>query len=249
MKSFPPLSIAVLLLLLGLNNSIAAPTWSTNLARAQAQARAEGKTVLINFTGSDWCGWCMKLRKDVFLKPAFAAYAETNLVLVEIDFPKRKPLPPEVQKANQQMAQQFQVEGFPTLVLLNSNGTRLSNVNYANGGTRTFLAEVEKILRPPSDIPPMKPASKKVATPKRLQPSTTAVQTNRADLVLSRITGTKKKRQAVINNTTFTAGQTATVKLGIERVKIRCVEVRERSAIITINGQRETRELRLTGGI
>lgn len=229
-------------------SSSAAPAWSTDLAKAQTQARAEGKAVLINFTGSDWCGWCMKLRKDVFLKPDFAAYAQTNLVLVEIDFPKRKPLPPEVQKANHRLEQQFQVQGFPTLVLLDRNGARLSNVNYANGGTRTFLAEVEKILRPPSDIPPAKPAGKKPATPRRYQPATASIATNQPALTLSKISGKKSKRQATINNTTFTAGQTATVTSGKTQLKIYCVEIRERSAIVTINGERQKRELQLASG-
>ena len=240
MKLSPLLSI-IAFFLASMLNSNATPVWSTDLAKAQAQARAEGKAVLINFTGSDWCGWCMKLRKDVFLKPDFAAYAQTNLVLVEIDFPKRKPLPPEVQKANQRLEQQFQVQGFPTLVLLDRNGARLSNVNYANGGTRTFLAEVEKILRPPSDIPPVKPANKKPATPRRYQPATASAPTNQPALTLSKITGIKKKRQAVINNTTFAIGQTATVKSGTNQVKVSCVEIRERSAIVTINGDQQKR--------
>jgi len=246
---FSPLPSVIALLLASILSSIAAPVWSTNLAKAQAQARTEGKAVLINFTGSDWCGWCMKLRKDVFLKPDFAAYAQTNLVLVEIDFPKRKTLPPQVQKTNQLMAQQFQVEGFPTLVLLDSNGTRLRNVNYANGGTRTFLAEVEKILRPPSDIPPAKLVNKKPATPKRLQTAAASKQTNQSRLVLSKITGTQKKRKAVINNTTFMSGQTATVKSGTDNVKIYCIEIRERSATVFIIGQREKLELQLASGI
>src|SRR5262245_29058985 len=58
--------------------------WYTDLSQAQAQARIEGKRVLIHFTGSDWCGWCMKLHKDVFQKAEFASYAKSNLVLVSV---------------------------------------------------------------------------------------------------------------------------------------------------------------------
>lgn len=248
MKLFPLLTIA-LLTLLNLARADASE-WLTDLNKAKAQARTERKAVLVNFSGSDWCGWCMKMRRDVFLKPAFTNYAASNLVLVEIDFPKRKPLPPEVQKANQQLAQQFEVQAFPTLVLLGADGNRLGNVNYANGGPRTFIAEVEKLLRPPSDTPQPKPTLRKPATPKRVTPTTaTSAPTNRADLVLSRIVSTKKSRQAVINNTTLAAGQSATIKVGNERVKILVVEVRERSAIVSIQGQREKRELRLANGI
>ncbi len=248
MKLFPLFTTTALLLLAAISSDGSAG-WSTDLTKAQAQARAEGKAVLVNFTGSDWCGWCMKLRKDVFLKPAFTNYAQTNLVLVEVDFPKRKPLTPAAQKANQQLAQQFQVQGFPTLVLIDSTGNRLGNVNYANGGPKSFITEVEKLLRPPSDIPQPKPATRKPAAPKRVQPSTASAQTNRADLVLSKIVSSKKKRQAVINDAVLSAGQSATIKVGNERVKILVVEVRERSAIVTIQGQRERRELRLATGI
>src|SRR5882762_3146601 len=77
----------------------AAAAWLADLPKAQAQAKAQGKFVLIHFSGSDWCGWCLKLHKEVFLKPEFEAYAKSNLVLVEIDFPKRKPQAPVLQKA------------------------------------------------------------------------------------------------------------------------------------------------------
>lgn len=149
------------------------PVWTTDLPAAQARAKAEGKAVLLNFTGSDWCGWCIKLRRDVFLKPEFEAYARTNLVLVEVDFPKRKELPPEMQKANRRLAQQFQVQGYPTLILVDASGTKLGAVNYGNGGTRSFIAEVEKVLRPPLPVEPAaaKQPTKKTVPPKRYQPA------------------------------------------------------------------------------
>lgn len=147
--------------------------WTTDLAAAQARAKAEGKAVLLNFTGSDWCGWCIKLRRDVFLKPEFESYARTNLVLVEVDFPKRKELPPEMHKANRRLAQQFQVQGYPTLILVDASGSKLGAVNYGNGGTRTFIAEVEKVLRPPAPVEPgaAKQPAKKTVPPKRYQPA------------------------------------------------------------------------------
>ncbi len=168
-------------------------TWATDLPKAQAQARAEGKAVLVNFTGSDWCGWCIRLKRDVFLKADFASYARSNVVLVEIDFPKRKRLTPEAQATNRRLAQQFQVQGYPTLVLLGADGTRLGNVNYANGGTRTFLAEMEKILRPPPDPIVVKKAPAKVPTPKRQRVTEASPKS-----------GTKTKMRPVAERTTVT---------------------------------------------
>src|SRR5580765_2149435 len=71
--------------------SIHAASWLTDLNAGQAQAQKEGKFVLVNFTGSDWCPWCIKLRQEVFTQPEFESFASKNLVLVEIDFPKRTP--------------------------------------------------------------------------------------------------------------------------------------------------------------
>ena len=142
-------------------------SWSADLPQAQAKAKAEGKSVLIHFTGSDWCGWCMKLRKDVFTKVEFEQYARSNLVLVAIDFPKRKLLPPTAQAVNQRVAEQYQVQGFPTLILVAGNGDRLGTVNYGHGGARTFLAEVEKLRNPPPEVPFEKPRTPQTNTPRR----------------------------------------------------------------------------------
>jgi protein disulfide-isomerase len=142
-------------------------SWSADLPRAQAKAKVEGKSVLIHFTGSDWCGWCMKLRKDVFAKLEFEQYARSNLVLVAIDFPKRKLLPPMAQAINQRVAEQYQVQGFPTLILVGSNGDRLGTVNYGHGGARTFLAEVEKLRNPPPEVPFEKARTPQTNTPRR----------------------------------------------------------------------------------
>src|SRR5262245_30005189 len=98
---FPKLFSVLVLVVFSLKPATAAVSWLTDLPAAEAQAKAEGKFVLINFTGSDWCGWCMKLRKEVFLKSEFNDYAKTNLILVEVDFPKRKPQPAPLQQANQ----------------------------------------------------------------------------------------------------------------------------------------------------
>ena len=98
--------------------AIARLDWLTDFDAAQARARSENKPLLIDFTGSDWCPPCIRLRKQVFSKLEFADYAAKNLVLLEVDFPKRKTLPPTQQAANDTVARKFGVEGFPTLILL-----------------------------------------------------------------------------------------------------------------------------------
>ena len=96
--------------------------WQTDLPKALVQARAEKKLVLLNFTGSDWCSACKVLDNEVFDQAEFAAFAQTNLVLVEVDLPNRKVLPPALLAANQALNTNYDVEGFPTLIALKPDG-------------------------------------------------------------------------------------------------------------------------------
>jgi thioredoxin-related protein len=116
---------AVLLSSLALSMSAAEAKWFFDLPEAQAIAKREKKLVLMDFTGSDWCGWCIRLRKEVFLTPEFNAYARSNLVLVEIDQPRYKPLSPELLETNSRLVEKYGANGFPTLVLLSSTGEEL----------------------------------------------------------------------------------------------------------------------------
>ena len=114
--------------------------WGDNYQEALATAAKENKKVLLDFTGSDWCGWCIKLKKETFNQPQFKEYADKNLVLVEIDFPQGKSLSAEVKKQNDALQEQYHVEGFPTIVLLNSQGKLIKqNSGYLAGGPKAFI--------------------------------------------------------------------------------------------------------------
>jgi protein disulfide-isomerase len=118
--------------------------WMTDLPKALAKAKAEDKHVLLNFTGSDWCGWCIRLHKEVFSKPEFAEYANKNLVLVEVDFPNRKKQSAELKKANNALQEKYGIEGYPTIVILNKEGKLTGKTGYVPGGPKPFIASVEK---------------------------------------------------------------------------------------------------------
>ncbi|HZE56338.1 MAG TPA: thioredoxin family protein [Chthoniobacterales bacterium] len=104
--------------------AFAASDWETDYTKALAKARAENKHVFLDFTGSDWCGPCISLRKQVLSSKEFAAYAAKNLVLVEIDFPQRKKQSAELKKQNEKLSKQYGIDekGFPTIVLLDPAG-------------------------------------------------------------------------------------------------------------------------------
>lgn len=132
----------LLSLLLAASTTVAFATeWQTDYKKALAQARAKNKQVLLSFSGSDWCGWCIRLKKEAFDKPAFKNFADKNLVLVDVDFPRAKAQPDAVKKQNDSLQKQYRVEGFPTLVLLDSNGKILGkpHVGYLEGGAEGVI--------------------------------------------------------------------------------------------------------------
>jgi protein disulfide-isomerase len=126
--------------------SAAEGDWLTDLPKAQAQAKAEKKMVLMDFNGSDWCPPCKALRKNVLSTPEFMDYAKKNLVLVDVDFPRQKEQSKELKQANEQLAKKFAVEGFPTIVVLSSDGKELKKtVGYDGQSTQDFIAGLDKL--------------------------------------------------------------------------------------------------------
>jgi protein disulfide-isomerase len=137
LRFFPSLLASIALTLLP---ALAGEGWGTDYNAALASALKENRNVLLDFTGSDWCGWCVKLKRDTFDQPAFKEYADKNLVLVEIDFPQGKSQKPEVKRQNDALQQQYQVQGFPTLVLLDPQGKIIKQQSgYIPGGPKGFI--------------------------------------------------------------------------------------------------------------
>jgi thioredoxin-related protein len=121
--------------------------WITSYEQGQQEAKANNKLVLLDFTGSDWCGWCKLLDREVFSKPQFKEYASRNLVLVEVDFPKSKTMSDAIRIQNVQLAQRYQVQNFPTIIVLNGDGQIVGALGYMKGGPDAFIAVLEKIRK------------------------------------------------------------------------------------------------------
>jgi len=118
--------------------------WLTDLPKAEQQAKAENKLVLMDFTGSDWCPWCIKLDKDVLDQDAFADYANKNLVMVLVDFPNKNPQSDALKAANAALGQKYNVNGYPTLVLVKPDGSVVwTQVGYAEGGPSALISQLE----------------------------------------------------------------------------------------------------------
>jgi thioredoxin-related protein len=122
--------------------------WVNDYKRAQQEAKASDKFILLDFTGSDWCPWCKKFDKEILSQSQFKDYARENLVLMEVDFPRAKLQSPELKKQNQELARQYQVEGFPTVVVLSGDGQKLWQYDgYFPDGPAAFIAQLEKLRK------------------------------------------------------------------------------------------------------
>ena len=119
--------------------------WFTDFKAAEKKAAAENKPLVLDFTGSDWCGWCIRLDKEVFSQWEFVDYAAKNLVLVKLDFPNEKKLPEAEKKQNEALAEKYGVLGFPTIVVLDSKGSKIGQLGYQKGGAVPWIASLEKI--------------------------------------------------------------------------------------------------------
>ncbi len=135
--------------------------WQTDMVKANEISKASGKPIFAFFTGSDWCGWCHKLQKDVFAKQSFIDWAKKNVVLVELDFPRKKQLTPELTQQNMGLQQALQVQGYPTIWLLyltknkddkNFSISTLGSLGYPRGAELgkeevQFLNDADAILK------------------------------------------------------------------------------------------------------
>ena len=121
-------------------------SWLTDLDEGIKVAKAEKKAILVDFTGSDWCGWCIRLKKEVFDQKEFAA-ATKDFVLVELDYPQKKQQSAEVKAKNKALAEKFGIEGFPTILLLDSNGVPFAQTGYEAGGPVKYLAHLADLSK------------------------------------------------------------------------------------------------------
>ena len=100
--------------------------WLVNVDEAYSVSQKTGKPILANFTGSDWCGWCKRLTKSVFIHDEFKEWAEKNVVLLELDFPRRKQLPQAIKQQNESLKRAFSIRGYPSIYVFdlakNDNG-------------------------------------------------------------------------------------------------------------------------------
>ncbi|MEO9804721.1 MAG: thioredoxin family protein [Reichenbachiella sp.] len=158
-------SCFVLLVLLTFNNAVAQEGkkdfvgsenqgWMVNVEEAYQLSEKTNKPILANFTGSDWCGWCKKLKKEVFSQPEFIEWAANNVILLELDYPRRTALPEAQKRQNAELQQAFRVTGFPTIWMFDldrPDGNRFQiqaygKTGYAAGGPSAYIKNLDKMI-------------------------------------------------------------------------------------------------------
>ncbi len=117
--------------------------WYTNIDEAVKVAQKEDKPILVQFSGSDWCKWCIKLNNEVLHTKEFADYAKKNMVLVNLDFPRSIPQSDEVKNYNRSMAQKYGIRGFPTVLLMDKNGNVVRVTGYQPGGPQAYIQHIK----------------------------------------------------------------------------------------------------------
>ncbi|MCA1965101.1 MAG: thioredoxin family protein [Flavobacterium sp.] len=130
-------------------------TWHTDMSKATDISIKENKPMFLFFTGSDWCGWCIRLQKEVFKTPEFIKWAKENVVLVELDFPRKNNQSEEVKMQNAQLQQQLQVRGYPTVWFVSATKTAEAKVNlnalgstgYVAGGPKVWIDGANQIIQ------------------------------------------------------------------------------------------------------
>lgn len=126
--------------------SAQAASWETDFAKASLTASKAGTYMLLDFSGSDWCGWCMRLEKEVFSKAEFKTFAKANLVCVLVDFPRQKQQSKTLKEQNAELAAKYGVRGYPTVIILSPEGDLVGRTGYQEGGPKAYVDSLKTMI-------------------------------------------------------------------------------------------------------
>ncbi len=145
MRKFLAIYILISIVMLSCTR-VEALDWETDLEIASLTTKASGKFMLLDFSGSDWCGWCIKLEKEVFSQNAFKDFAEKNLVCVLVDFPRKKMQTGELKQQNRDLATKYGIQGYPTIIILSPDGEPVGKTGYLQGGPGKYAQHLNDII-------------------------------------------------------------------------------------------------------
>lgn len=141
------LALLAMVMMVSLSAANAAEGWLTDFEAAKKVASERKLPILANFAGSDWCGWCIRLDREVFSKKEFQEYAGKNVVLFLADFPSRKKQPAKTKSQNKVLAEKYKVRGFPTVLLMDAKGNVLARTGYQKGGPQKYVKHLKSLIK------------------------------------------------------------------------------------------------------
>ncbi len=121
--------------------------WKTDFGKALKSAQKKQRPILMLFTGSDWCGWCIKLNKEVWSQPEFQDYADKHLVLFKADFPRKDYRTPEQKAQYEELAKKYKIGGYPTVILIDESENVIGQTGYKPGGAENYVKHLKKMLK------------------------------------------------------------------------------------------------------
>ncbi len=140
------ITIILIVIVMLCSSKSEAINWETDFEKASSGAKASGKYILLDFSGSDWCGWCIRLEKEVFSQDAFKDFAEENLVCVLVDFPRAKEQTEDLKQQNLDLARKHSIRGYPTIIILSPDGKPVGKTGYLQGGPWEYARHLKKII-------------------------------------------------------------------------------------------------------
>ena len=150
-----------LVIVIAFGMKVQAAEWQTDYAKASTNAAKAGRFMMLDFCGSDWCGWCMKLDKEVFKQKDFMDYAKTNLVCIQLDFPRQKKLSKMLQEQNTTLAKKYEIQGYPTVIILSPEGDLVGRTGYQEGGPKKYVDSLKEMIAAYIKQHPKKESEKK----------------------------------------------------------------------------------------
>lgn len=151
--------VAVMMAAFGMKAEAA--DWETDFAKASTNASKSGLYMLLDFSGSDWCGWCVKLDKEVFSKPEFKTFAKTNLVCVLVDFPRQKHQSKKLKEQNADLGKKYGIRGYPSVIILSPDGDLVGRTGYQEGGAKKYVEQLKEMIAEHKKQQPKKEPEKK----------------------------------------------------------------------------------------
>jgi disulfide reductase len=218
--------------------------WYAELEEAKAVAARNGKLVMMYFTRSDWSPECARMNAEVLDTAHFRGLATEHLVLMKVDFPKRTPMSARELKIKQELVAKYRVTVFPTLVFVNAQGQEIHRRGLRGGDVGEYMNSLVKDLglvgkpsRGVAQTREPKPAEKPSPPPPLFGGAPVVPSPRYTNLLLKNISGTAARRFALVNNQTFTAGETALVQLEDSHVRVTCREIGQRSVTLQVEGE------------